>query len=79
MVDGDARKTMFVPKALAAEPGKIRTPFIRAAMPERVVALTWGLAPAPNSETQALEGRDDEMNELLEAMGYVDRDDPITP
>ena len=79
VVDGDARKTMFVPKALAAEPGKIRTPFIRAAMPERVVALTWGLAPAPNSETQALEGRDDEMNELLEAMGYVDRDDPITP
>lgn len=79
VVDGDARKTMFVPKALPAEPGKIRTPFIRATLPERVVALTWGLAPAPNDETQALQGRDDEMNELLEAMGYVDRDEPITP
>jgi hypothetical protein len=79
IVDGDAHKTMFVPKSLPAQPGKVRTPFIRATLPQRVVALTWGLAPAPNADTQALEGRDDEMNELLEAMGYVDRDETPEP
>jgi len=77
--DDGMSKEMYVPKALAASPGRIRTPIVRARMPQRTLGLTWGLAPVPAEQAAPIQGRDDEMNALLEAMGYVAHDEEPAP
>jgi hypothetical protein len=75
VTDDGVSKEMYVPKALSASPGRIRTPIVRARLPQRTLGLTWGLAPVPAEQAAPIQGRDDEMNALLEAMGYVAHDE----
>lgn len=75
IADDGMTKEMYVPKALSSSPGKVRTPIVRARLPNRTLGLTWGLAPVPAEQAAPIQGRDDEMNALLEAMGYVAHDE----
>jgi arylsulfatase A-like enzyme len=53
-----------------------RLPLDKKTWPQRSLAINYGIAPAPTDQTQSLHGRDGETNEMLEAMGYADPEQP---
>jgi arylsulfatase A-like enzyme len=55
---------------------KNRLPLDKKTWPQRSLSLNYGIAPVPSDQTQSLRGRDGEINEMLERMGYVDPEQP---
>jgi hypothetical protein len=51
-----------------------RLPLGKVTWAQRALALNYGIAPVPTDQTQSLRGRDGEINEMLEAMGYVEKE-----
>jgi hypothetical protein len=75
--DGGKQGTMRIPAERDPTLAGPRTPAL-AKLPLGGRQLLWqfGIAPKHGGELRELSGRDDETNEMLEAMGYVDRDEP---
>lgn len=75
--DGGQHGTMQIAADRDPTFGAARTPPLgKLSLDQRQLAWQFGIAPVPNDLTQALSGRDDEANEMLEAIGYVDPEKP---
>ncbi|MEQ1500869.1 MAG: sulfatase [Myxococcota bacterium] len=74
---GGHQGTMRIPTDRDPTIAGPRTPALaKLSLDQRQLAWSFGIAPIPNERTLALSGREDETNEMLEAMGYVDPEKP---
>ncbi|MBX2797212.1 MAG: sulfatase [Myxococcales bacterium] len=73
---GGKRATFTIHPTRTSGLGKWRTPLRKVDFPQRQVLLQFGIGPINGGDLQALLATDPEMSEMLEALGYVDRDDP---
>jgi hypothetical protein len=67
--------TMKANPKRAAVPDRASGALARANFPHRSLTLTFGIAPIPDDQTQELKGVDDELQDALEAMGYVEAEE----
>src|SRR6185295_12607764 len=71
------RGTMRIPADRDPTLAGGRTPALaKLSLDQRQLAWQFGIAPIPNDQTRKLSGRDDETDEMLEAIGYVDPEKP---
>jgi arylsulfatase A-like enzyme len=74
---GSEQGTMRIPAERDPTLAGPRAPALtQVALNGRTLSWRFGVGPIPNADTQPLQGQDDEMGEMLEALGYADRDAP---
>jgi arylsulfatase A-like enzyme len=74
---GGQQGTMRIPPERDPTLAGPRTPALaKLSLGGRQLLWQFGISPEHGGELRELSGRDDETNEMLEAMGYVDRDKP---
>jgi arylsulfatase A-like enzyme len=71
--NGGKRFTMTFPDRRTPAPGSFRVPLQKVLFDERSVVWQYGIGPVPRAG-ESIKGQDAEMKEMLEALGYVDRD-----
>ncbi|MBT3219636.1 MAG: sulfatase-like hydrolase/transferase [Proteobacteria bacterium] len=71
VVQGQDEATAKVPKNRKPTLDTIRSALARAKVGSRVVSLTFAVAPIPDAQTQALDGYDSELADMLITMGYA--------
>jgi arylsulfatase A-like enzyme len=77
-VQGDQTFELRPDPKFGATPGAVRIPLARAQFRNRTIALTWGVAPAPDASAGVIKARDPEMNATLAALGYAEPDEEAT-
>jgi arylsulfatase A-like enzyme len=70
--NGRVVRELSVPEGREPTLGRNRRPLVTAKLGERQVQLTFAITPLPDEDAVRLSGADPEMNQALQAMGYLE-------